>query len=184
MPDSIWTATLADFRDRVASLEPVPAGVSAAAVTATLGFGLLIKVVEIASRRKNFAGDPQLVRALLTEARTKSQILSHLADDDIAAFHDYLDCLRAKQPMDSATRKTIDVPLNVARAASSGLVLCEQAKPLMHAFIASDLAAAVTLLTASRDAALLSVKFNLQQLPPADPYRSQVSTEVARLSAA
>ena len=39
MSDSIWTATLATFRDRVAGLEPVPAGVSAAAVSATFGLG-------------------------------------------------------------------------------------------------------------------------------------------------
>ena len=39
MADSIWTETLATFRDRIASLEPVPGGVSVAAVSATLGMG-------------------------------------------------------------------------------------------------------------------------------------------------
>ena len=59
--DSIWTNTLAAFRDRLGSLESVPAGVSAAAVSATLGLGLLTKVLEVARKRKDFAGDRDLV---------------------------------------------------------------------------------------------------------------------------
>jgi formiminotetrahydrofolate cyclodeaminase len=180
--DSIWSATLAGFRDRVATVEPVPAGVSAAAVTATLGLGLLAKVIEIASKRKDFAGDRDLVRVLLTEARRLSETLSRLADEDIAAFHDYLDCLRRKAPTDAALRKTIDVPLNVARAATSGMDLCENAAGLVHAFVASDLGAASTLLTAAVSATLLSLNFNVQQLPEADPYRSQVTAEILRLA--
>jgi hypothetical protein len=115
MSDSIWTASLASFRDRVAGLEPVPAGVSAAAVSATLGFGLLTKVLEIASKRKDFVGDCLLVEDLLAEARHKSELLEHLADEDIVVFHQYLDCLRQKVPSDAIVRRAIEIPLSVAR---------------------------------------------------------------------
>ncbi len=170
MSDSIWTATLEAFRDRVASLEPVPAGVTAAAVSATFALGLLTKILEIASKRKDFAGDRDLVRTLVKDAREKSEELSRLADDDIAAFHDYLECLRKKKPLDAAIRKAIEVPLNVARTSAAGLPLCEKASGLIHAFVAADLGAAAALLTGAVRASLGSVEFNLQQLPEDDPY--------------
>jgi methenyltetrahydrofolate cyclohydrolase len=181
MSDSIWTAPLETFRDRLASIEPAPAGVSAAAVTATLGLGLLSKVLEIASKRNDFAGDRELVRALLDEIRTQSETLSRLADEDIAAFQEYLNCLRRKQPTGAAIRKAIAIPLDVARTASSGLALCDQAKHLVHTFVASDLGTATALLSAAVRSTLLTVDFNLQQLPEDDPYGLEVAAEITRL---
>jgi methenyltetrahydrofolate cyclohydrolase len=182
MPDSIWAATLSAFRDRLASLEPAPAGVSAAAVSAIFGLGLLTKVLLVASRRKDFAGDRQFVRNLLEDARDQSALLSQLADDDIEAFHQYLDCLRQKTAVDAAIRKAIEVPLNVARIAASGVDLCEAATGLIHAFVAPDLGTAAALLTATVQSTLLTVKSNLQQLPDGDPYRVEVTAELTRLS--
>lgn len=178
MPETIWSNALEQFRDRVGGLEPVPAGVTAAAVSATFGFGLLTKVLAIASKRKDFAGDRELVQALLAGAHAQSQIVSQLADEDILAFHEYLDCLRRKQPTGAVIRKAIEVPLNVARAAASGLGLCHQAKDLIHAFVAPDLGTAAALLSAAVRSTLLTVEFNLQQLPEDDPYRIDVMGEV------
>ncbi len=69
-----------------------------------------------------------LVGALLDQAREASQALSRLADRDIVAYRER-----------SAT-KCITVPIDVARAAAEGLALCDQAKPLVHALLAPDLA--------------------------------------------
>jgi formiminotetrahydrofolate cyclodeaminase len=182
MPDSIWTATLAGFRDRLASLEPVPAGVSAAAVSAIFGLALLTKVLLVASRRKDFAGDRELVGNLLDEARNKSNLLSQLADEDIEAFHQYLDCMRQKKPIDAAIRKAIEIPLNIARIAASGRELCEAATGLIHAFVAPDLGTAAALLTAAVQSTLLTVTSNLQLLPDGDPYRVAVTDELTPLS--
>jgi formiminotetrahydrofolate cyclodeaminase len=144
----------------------------------------LIKVLEIASKRKDFSGDRELVAALLDEARTSSQTLSQLADEDIAAFNQYLECLRRKQPTDAAIRKAIEVPLNVARTAASGLDLCEKATGMVHAFIAPDLGTASILLRGAVRAALLSVNLNAQQLREGDPYRKEVTAEALRLAGA
>jgi methenyltetrahydrofolate cyclohydrolase len=186
MSESIWAASLANFRDRVASLEPVPAGVSAAAVTATLGLGLLIKVLEIASKRRDFSGDRELVTSLLHEARNKSQILAHLADQDIAAFQQYLDCVRRKesipkQSIDAALRKAIEIPLGVARASAAGVALCEKASGLVHAFVAPDLGTAAALLQAAIRSTLLTVESNIEQLPADDAWRKSVAAEAGEL---
>jgi formiminotetrahydrofolate cyclodeaminase len=163
MPDSIWNSTLAAFRDRLASAESVPAGVSTAAVAAVLGLGLLMKVLEIASRRG------AEVSPLLEQARELSGKLSQLADDDIAAYRE-------------RSRAIIEVPLNIARGAAAGFGLCEKARGLVHKAIAPDLSTAATILAAAAQATLLTVADNVQRLPDDDPYRVKVRTEVTQLS--
>jgi formiminotetrahydrofolate cyclodeaminase len=168
MPDSIWDSTLAAFRDRLASLESVPAGVSTAGVSAAFALGLLIKVLKIASKRKDFKGDRSLVAALLEDASAESAILSRCAQEDIAAFR-------------QRSRPAIEVPLNVVRGATRGIALCEKARSLVHAAIAPDLSAASTLLAAAARAALFSLDANLKQLPAGDPYREEVTAEARQL---
>jgi len=181
MSDSIWTAALATFRDRVASIDPVPAGVSAAAVTATLGLALAAKVLEIASKRKDFSGNRERAASLLHQVRNKSQILVQLAEEDIAVFRRYLDALRRKEAIDQARRKTIEIPLTIARTSASGIALCEQAAGLIHAALAPDLVTARALLAAAVESTLATVKANLEQLPPSDPYGEEAGAEAARL---
>ncbi len=161
MPDSIWDSTLAAFRDRLASVESVPAGASTAAVTGALGLGLLVKVLEIASRRG------AEVAPLLARARELSGKLSQLADDDIAAYR-------------QRSRAMIEVPLKIARGAAAGFALCEEARGLVHKAIAPDLITAATLLDAVVQSTVLTVESNLEQLPSGDPYREEVTAE-ARL---
>jgi len=161
MPTSIWTSTLEQFRDRVASRDPVPAGVTVAAVSATLALALLSKVLQVTRNRKDFAGDGDLLGALLEESQKTSEKLSRLADEDIAAFQEYLDCSRRKQPTDAALRKTIEVPLNVARTASFGITLCDQAAGHVHKVVAPDLGIASRLLAGAVRSTLITVKSNL-----------------------
>lgn len=181
MSESVWTNTVAAFCDRLAGLEPVPAGVSAAAVTASLGLALLNKVLEIACHRKDFAGDRERVQQLLHEGRNQSQLLAHLADRDVSAYRQYLDARKRNESTEAALRKTVEIPLRVARAAAMGLALCEPAAGLIHAAVAPDLVAAQTLLAAGGRSALNTVIANLEQLASADPFRQEVTAETREL---
>jgi methenyltetrahydrofolate cyclohydrolase len=182
MSDSIWTDTLEQFRNRIASIEPVPAGVTAAAVSGTLALALLAKVLQVTRNRRDFAGDGDLLGRLLEEARNTFQKLSHLADDDVTVYHEYLDGLRRKHPTDAAIRKTIDVPLNVARTAWFGMSLCEEAAGHVHKVVAPDLGIAAGLLAGVVRSTLVTVNSNIQQLPEDDPYRMETAAEASRLS--
>ena len=168
MPQSIWTSTLDAFRERLASVESVPAGVSTAAVSAACALGLLIKVVAIASRRRDFTGHPEVAAALMNDAKTHADILARCADEDIDAFRQRL-------------RAAIEVPLNVVRAAIAGLSLCDQAQTMVHAAVAPDLSAAKTLLAAAARATFFSLEANLQQLPAGDPFRQDVTVQAREL---
>lgn len=181
MPDSIWTGTLADFRDHLASVDPVPAGVTSVAVTASLGFALLEKVLAIAMKRKDFAGDRDLVQWAIAEARDRSHTLSRLADDDIAAFREYLRCLREKKDTRDAIRRTIEAPLEIAREAASGVALSQKTEQFVHAFVKPDFGIARALLAGAVNATVFILEANLEQLPSGDPYREKVTAEARQL---
>src|SRR5271165_3554116 len=118
MADSIWKSTLGQFRDQLAGSAPVPAGVSVAAVSASLGVSLLIKVLEITRRRKDFHGDPEKIEQLLISARAASRELDRYADEDVAAFAAYMASRRTPNEA-AALRIAIETPLAAARSAAS-----------------------------------------------------------------
>jgi methenyltetrahydrofolate cyclohydrolase len=182
MADSVWSNTLEHFRERVATLEPVPAGVTIAAISAALALALLSKVLQVTRKRKDFAGDAELIASLMDDTRKTSDALSRLADDDVAVYHEYLECLRSKQPAGGAIRRTIEVPLDVARTASHGIALCDKASGHVHKVVAPDLGIAAGLLAGVVRSTLVTVNANIGQLPANDPYREQASAEAHRLA--
>jgi formiminotetrahydrofolate cyclodeaminase len=181
MPDSIWKSTLEEFRAQLAGRDPVPAGVSTAAITASLALSLLIKVLEIARNRKDFRADPAKVEGLLASARAESDKLAQYADEDAAAFASYMASRRTpNEPAALLLRKAIEIPLEAARTAAAGLKLCAQAVPMTPASIAPDLGTATFLLKASVRAMLLSAESNTRRL--ADPeFQREVAREIENL---
>lgn len=175
MSDSVWNETLEGFRKRLAGRDPAPAGVTAATVSATLALGLLIKVLEITRNRKSFSGDAQRMEVLIREAANESKRLAQYADDDIAAYKEYLASRRSA----AALRKAIDVPLSAARAAAAGLELCAQSTGLVPATLAPDLDAARTLLAGALRAMFFSIEANLGQETDHE-FRERVEAEVVR----
>jgi formiminotetrahydrofolate cyclodeaminase len=179
MPESVWKSTLADFRDRLAGRESVPAGVSVAAVSASLGLSLLIKVIEISRKRKDFAGDPAKIEALLAQARAESAKLDRSADEDIVAFAEYM-ASRGTPGEAVALEKAIQTPLGAARAAAAGLQLCSEAMAVTPASIAPDLGTAALILAGSVRSMLLSVESNSLRLTDRES-RAQIAREVEEL---
>jgi len=179
MPDSIWKSTLEEFRDQLAGRDPVPAGVSVAAVSASLGLSLLMKVLEITRRRKDFDGDPAKIEKMLDSARAESRELERYADEDIAAFAEYM-ASRGTPNQALALRKAIETPLAAARAAASGLKLCADAVVITPASIAPDLGTAAVLLAGSVRAMLLSVESNALRLTEPE-FQENIAREVESL---
>jgi len=163
---SLWKTTVESFRDRVASREPAPAGVSVSAVSASLGFALVEKVLRIASQRKDFGGDRKRLVFLIDAAQAASARLARWADEDVAAFHQYLASKRARDAIaiDAALRMAIQIPLQIARESVTGLDLCAMVAGLIPAAVAADLGTAVVLLAGAARATLLSVDANLVQI--------------------
>jgi formiminotetrahydrofolate cyclodeaminase len=184
MQSSIWSATLAAFRDTVGGAEPVPAGVAISAVSASLALALLSKVLRITGSRKDFAGDPDQIERLYEAARRESIELARLADEDVRAFNHYLECLRQAedepgrdQAIAAAIRKAIEVPMNGARAAVRGLTLCVDAAGLVAGLTAADLGIAAGLLAGAAEAMLVSVDFNVHEMCTDEGFARATTTE-------
>jgi formiminotetrahydrofolate cyclodeaminase len=158
------------------------------AVSARLGLGLLEKVLRIVSQRRDFSGDLGRFSQLDDAARTESARLARYADEDIAAFNKYMACRRLakdtpqqredrERAIAAALRTTIEIPMNVARSAIAGIDLCTSAAGFVHAFVAADLGAAAELLAGAVRATLLSVDFNLGQIPRDSQFYRDVMAE-------
>jgi formiminotetrahydrofolate cyclodeaminase len=176
MDASIWTGTLAGLLEKTAATEPVPAGVAISAVAASLALALLAKVLGIAARRKSLADERPKLEELLHAARAESSRLTSLADEDIEAFHKYLESNH------QATRKAIEIPMEAARAGVRGLGLCAEASRLIRGLTASDVAAASALLTGAVHGMLLTVDFNLREMTADQDFAAAMKAERGELA--
>jgi formiminotetrahydrofolate cyclodeaminase len=172
--ETLWSASLAGFRDATASAEPTPGGGSVAGVSAALGLGLVIMALEISAKRKD-AVQPEEAKALIEVARRLLEQLSGDADDDIRAFRTYMAALklpkqteeekeRRKEALQGATRKATQAPLLAARHIIEALGLAERAAPLAHLHVISDVGAGTGLLEGALKAMLFNVDVNLPGL--------------------
>jgi formiminotetrahydrofolate cyclodeaminase len=184
---SLWSGTLAGFREKASGTDPVPASVAISAVTASLAIALLAKVLAIAGKSKRFIysarpGDRQRIGVLLDAAREESARLTHLADEDIAAFNQYMDCKRQGRELTAAIHKAIEVPMDAARSVVRGLGLCAEAAGMIQGLTAADIGAAGTLLFGAVRAMLLSVDFNIREMSSDERFSSAITAERRELS--
>lgn len=179
MSSPVWESTLEQFRSAATSSEPIPAGVAVAATSASFALGLLAKVLKVTGRKKGFSGDLAKVEKLAESARAESKHMMQLAEDDMAAFNDYMISARLPQGTDrereernravnALVSKAIETPVAAARSAVSGISLCAEAVDMVHAIVAADLGAAASLLAGALRVFLLCADSNIRQLAP-DP---------------
>jgi formiminotetrahydrofolate cyclodeaminase len=170
MDDSVWAGTLAAFREKASGTDPVPASVAISAVTASLALALLAKVLAIAGMKKDLG-------ALLDSARAESDRLAHIADADIQAFNQYMECKRQGRDLAAAIRKAIEVPMEGARSAIRGLDLCVSAAGMVEGLTAADVGGAAALLSGAVRAMLLSVDFNVHAMRPDERFSDAIAGE-------
>lgn len=191
MPPSLWQSNLEEFRERVASSDSSVAAVATAAVSAACAIGLVVMVLDIIGKRKDFQGDRQRLEALANAAREEAERLTRYADEDPAAYTSYMralhmpkgtDAERAerRKAMTAALRRATDVPLAAARTAVAGLNICAEAAELANGAVAADLGGAASLLAGATRAILGTVDANLSSLGESE-YRDQVAAERGEL---
>ena len=187
MSASLWRLSLEEFRERVASADPTVAAVSVSSVSAASALDLVVMVLEVMGKRKDFRGDRQRLEELADAAREESDRLARYAGEDPAAYAAYLRCLRMPKNTEAqrrergraitqALRRATDVPLAAARTAVAGLNICAEAGGMAHGAVATDLGGAAMLLAGAARAMLLSVDANLEALGESE-YRDQVAAE-------
>lgn len=191
MQSSVWSWTLAEFRDRTAFPSPTPSGGSAAPVCAAFGLGLVVMVLEITRK----GADAELTAVLDPLLRSGRDLLARLsahADADIAAYQDHM---RARSlPKETDEEKAVrhgqmqttlaaatEAPLMAGRDIAAALGIAGQAAKLCKRQILSDLIAGTDLLAGSLAAVLRSVDGNLPGLSDL-PLRERFQNERAALA--
>ncbi len=192
MPTPLSDSTLEQFRAAIASAQPVPAGVTAAAVSASFALGLLAKALTVSGRHKELSGHLARLEPLAAAAQAGSKRMLQLAADDVCAFEVYLAGARLprstarerhdrRDALDRAVERAIELPLAAAREAAAGLELCAAACPLTHLALIADLGACASLLASGLRVFLMCAESNVRQLTPdASRYRVRLAEEAQR----
>lgn len=176
---SIWDSNLRDFRDRIASREPVPGGGSVAAVSAAQGMALVLMALEISARRKDpMPGIPES----LAQGKDLMESLSACADEDMDAFERYMAALHMPKmtekeqedrarALSTARAHALEAPLRAAERCLDGLALARESIQMVHSGIASDVGAGAALLHGALTATLYNVDINLKGISDAAQHR-------------
>jgi glutamate formiminotransferase/formiminotetrahydrofolate cyclodeaminase len=172
--DSLWSWSLADFRERTAAGSPTPGGGAVAAVCASLGVGLVVMGLEVTLR----GGTPETVARLTPLLRTGRELLerqSAYADRDLVVFGEYMRARSLPQGSDAekAARRdrlqraligATEVPLAAGRDIAAAIELSRQVVEICKPQVFGDVAAGADLLAGSLTAVLRSVDANLRGL--------------------
>ncbi|HYX25396.1 MAG TPA: cyclodeaminase/cyclohydrolase family protein [Thermoanaerobaculia bacterium] len=176
MIDSLWSWTLAEFRDRAAAGTPTPGGASVASVAAALGAGLVVMGLEV-TRKGAGAERLAVLDPLLRSGRELLARLSAHADRDVAAFSEYLRA-RTQQALAAAT----EAPLAAGRDVAAAIDLARQVMEVCKPPVRADVAAGADLLAGCLSAVLRSVDANLPGLADA-ALRARLAEERRALGA-
>ncbi len=176
---SLWTLTVAQLRDQVASVEPTPGGGSVSIVTATLGVASIHKAV-LVSLKKSSAVPARHESLMEFSSRASALVasLSGLADADSRAFADYLEACALPRATDSertlrqAARearlvRATKIPLEAAEAMGRGLEFAEAAARIVDTHVRSEVLTGGILLRASIKSLLLTVDANVPSISDA-----------------
>jgi methenyltetrahydrofolate cyclohydrolase len=159
--------SLAQFAAAVGERTPAPASGSATAVVAALAAGL----AELTAR---FRDDGDAV----AEAAELRERLLELADEDAAAYAEFM-----RTRSDEDRSRTVDVPLELAEAASRVLLLAERLERQARPPLLGDAAAAAVLARSAVIASARLVDLNLGGADDPRAHRAQALAAAAQQSA-
>ncbi|MGI6107661.1 MAG: cyclodeaminase/cyclohydrolase family protein [Lachnospiraceae bacterium] len=165
--------TVKQFREELASSEPVPGGGGAAALAASLALALGSMTCALAGERKKGMDDASRKKAeeLHRKCSEISQSLLDLADKDSEVFGPLRAAMKMPHstPEEKAARDAelekryedaASVPLTLMSQAERGLRILEQASKFGSRFLLSDIGTAAVLVRAASESAQMIIRTN------------------------
>jgi methenyltetrahydrofolate cyclohydrolase len=158
------------YLEELASRSAAPGGGSVSALTAALGAGLNLMVM-------NYSADGESMAELRKEQREILGRLSALIDSDCAAFRALMRALAEKRDAEDAFKDAARVPLETCRGALRSLELTAELSGKANSNLATDIGCAAYNLMAAFRAARLNVETNLAHIADTD-FSASVSGEL------
>jgi formiminotetrahydrofolate cyclodeaminase len=146
---------LSHLLSRIASGAPAPASGSAAAAVVATAAALVQKVAKLSGKQWPDAAE--------ADARAEGLRLraEELVEEDSLAYLAYVDAIRAGQDVAGAQARTIEVPLEIVRAAAEVAAMAEQSASLGNPKLRADAVVAAMLASAAAESAAFLVAVNL-----------------------
>lgn len=168
----LYTQSIQNYLDAVASNQPTPGGGAAAAITGAQGIALLCMVCRLTLGKRRFAMHESEISIILTTLEQQRQYCLELAQKDTEVFQQVIAAYQLpKNTKTAITTRTITIQSALKAATAIPLELletCHQVLPIakkLHTLgnpsVISDVMVAKYLLTASLFSAKANVEINL-----------------------
>jgi formiminotetrahydrofolate cyclodeaminase len=142
--------------EAIASEEPAPASGSASAAVVAAAAALLEKCARLSARRWTGAVEAQ------EQAHALRLHAEELVEEDLHAYLAYVDAMRSGAGVDAAHSRTVDVPLDVVRAAAGVTELADRLATNGNPRLRADALAAAILAAAAAKTGAMLVGVNLE----------------------
>jgi len=158
--------TVRKYLEDLGAKTPAPGGGSVAAFQGSLGCGLLLMVANYTKGKEKYKEfEKDIVKAIDSLNKIKTE-LSDLIDKDVQAYTKLSEAYKTKdkQSIQSALKEALQVPLNISKAASSGLAIAEEMEKKGNVNLITDVAIAAILLDGAFYSGKLNVDINIVQI--------------------
>jgi formiminotetrahydrofolate cyclodeaminase len=164
-----------DFIEELASDSPAPGGGSVAALSGTMGAGLVSMVAQLTIGKKGYEDVESLMRETLAASEKIRKELTHLVDKDTMAFNQVMASFKMSkttetekstrsESIQAAFKNATSTPLRVAECCLDVLELALSIAGKANQNTASDLGVAGQMAYAGVEGAVMNVKINLPSI--------------------
>jgi len=175
--------TVKKYLEDLASRKSVPGGGSVSALTAAMGAGLNLMVINFSFKKDSGCpGDVELC-GMKKAQETILEKLGHLIDEDCAVLTELLSSLRSEGKDDGVFRKAAEVPMEICRESLESIKMTLDLMSCSNKNLISDVGAASRLLESAFRAAELNVLINIRNIADKE-YVKTVMAELDRMGSA
>jgi formiminotetrahydrofolate cyclodeaminase len=154
---------LGDLLSKIASPAPAPASGSAIAAVLAAAAALVQKVTKLSGKQWPEAAE-------MHERAERLRLQSEdLIEQDSLAYLDFVEAVRSRRGVAGAQARTIQIPLEIVRAAAEVAALAEQSASLGNPKLRADAVVAAMLAGAAAEAAAYLVAINIGETADVRP---------------
>ncbi|MGB2962009.1 MAG: cyclodeaminase/cyclohydrolase family protein [Candidatus Omnitrophota bacterium] len=155
--------SLDDYLKELSGRSIVPGGGSVSALTAALGAGLNLMVLNYSIGKKRNAGRGDIIAARKKQRRSLGK-LSGLVDRDCKAFSALMKALSVGRNAQGRYKTAAAVPMDICRECHVSMDITAFLLKKGNKNLVTDVGCAADILKAAFDSALLNVKVNLREI--------------------
>lgn len=189
--EELVSKTLKDFLDELSSKSPAPGGGSVAALSGSLGAGLLEMVGNLTVGKEKYRDNWDDMQKVIDTCSTSGSRLLDLVDEDTNAFNDVIKAFRMpketeeqkgkrSQAIQKGYKKAIETPLDTAKQCMKVLEMAPLTADKGNPNSVSDAGVGADMAAAGLRGAIMNIEINLGSIKDQD-YVDNMKEEIKQL---